>query len=633
MDSEITLVTEVEMTAEIDVVKNTNSSENMPSVESLAEATPAVIAPDVDDSIMGSQAVDDFDPISLLNPEAEADETLLESQSVTDDDDSMKVQDIVLEHTDICKVDERKRSSTVNKLGYESFKLNIYKDKQSGFVTKRPLEWFKGLQQYLAAEEINNRCQKSTRMVNKVSKISICKIRFVSFSTKELTIQVNFVTGVFNVKGPTFSEWIQREFKKLEALVPPHQTDEPEPAVVTENVQEGETVATNVNIDEKDSLVKTSTDDPSSEIKKIWKYVHDMKTEDTNTQSEIKEIWNNLNEMKTAFGTIESSITDITSRIESNTESVNDRFNQADRKMRELEQRVEDKIVIYQGVNDNSLKQKCDKLTTDLNNKINSLKQVNKTFKEDIGQKIENLSQARVLGGPEISTEIDSLRKKIDAIDIPLLERDIQKTTEGYDEAVSAIHEKIGKLDERFREDIETNNVSIRLARNDLIRQSKALNESIDGIRAELLCNSTAVISDHPAANLQNLQNPPSSAASKNAWCQPLHNLNNTLTASNDQPGNTAEVRDQTDQPNIPRSIAQSHGGEKNTPKMPETDTTTELVIVMDSNARYIDFKKLWTLKGTDIRRKGNLRELNEVIDALSGMTSLLIILRRISKN
>ncbi len=548
------------------------------------------------------------------------------SQTVNDDD-PIKVQDIVLEPSDICKVDEKKRSGTVHKLGYESFKTNIYKDKQAGFVTKRPLDWFNGLKQYFLSYEINNRCQKSTRIVNKVNKVSICKIRFVSSGTKELTIQMNFVTGVFNVKGPTYSEWIQTEFEKLKTFVPPHKTDESNLTVETGNTTDGEVeekeVADKAEEEEKEvadkAVEETTDDDLSSEIKKIWKYVRDMKSQDTNTQSEIKEIWNNINELKNAFGTIEESIADVSSRIESNSESVNDRFSQLDRKMKELEQRVEDKIVIYQAVNDEALDKRCSKITTDLNNKINSLKQVNKSFKEDIDRKVENIS-----GGPsgdqDHSIEIAEIRKMIDAIDIPLLEKDIQKTTEGYDYAVSAIHEKINKLGAKCSEDIGSNEITIRLTRsdlNDVKSQSKAMSESIEGIRAELLCHSKAW-NEHPRSNGH--ENPASVLADRvPANWQHLSLSATSENASYHPPAPKVPLRSTEALPRdtVPRTNTPPlHGGREDTPKQPITDTITELVIVMDSNARYIDFKKLWTLKGTDIQRKGNIRELNEVIDA-----------------
>ena len=45
-------------------------------------------------------------------------------------------------------------------------------------------------------------------------------------------------------------------------------------------------------------------------------------------------------------------------------------------------------------------------------------------------------------------------------------------------------------------------------------------------------------------------------------------------------------------------------------PEESTTDDSTELIFIIDSNARYIDFRKLWTLKTTEIVRCGNMRDV-----------------------
>ena len=44
-------------------------------------------------------------------------------------------------------------------------------------------------------------------------------------------------------------------------------------------------------------------------------------------------------------------------------------------------------------------------------------------------------------------------------------------------------------------------------------------------------------------------------------------------------------------------------------------DITTELIICIDSNSQFLDYRKLWTLKGTKVRRCGNIKEVNNVIN------------------
>ena len=42
-----------------------------------------------------------------------------------------------------------------------------------------------------------------------------------------------------------------------------------------------------------------------------------------------------------------------------------------------------------------------------------------------------------------------------------------------------------------------------------------------------------------------------------------------------------------------------------------------------DSNKQYIDFRKLWTLKGTKVKSCGNWRDVNKVIDEKTNYPNL----------
>ena len=45
------------------------------------------------------------------------------------------------------------------------------------------------------------------------------------------------------------------------------------------------------------------------------------------------------------------------------------------------------------------------------------------------------------------------------------------------------------------------------------------------------------------------------------------------------------------------------------------TDEVTELIMIMDSNSRFIDFRRLWTVNKTKTKRCGNLYEVNNFIN------------------
>ena len=48
-----------------------------------------------------------------------------------------------------------------------------------------------------------------------------------------------------------------------------------------------------------------------------------------------------------------------------------------------------------------------------------------------------------------------------------------------------------------------------------------------------------------------------------------------------------------------------------------DQDSTTELVICMDSNMKFLNLRKLWTMNDTFVRRCSNIREVNEFIDGM----------------
>ena len=54
--------------------------------------------------------------------------------------------------------------------------------------------------------------------------------------------------------------------------------------------------------------------------------------------------------------------------------------------------------------------------------------------------------------------------------------------------------------------------------------------------------------------------------------------------------------------------------------------------MIFDSNRKYIDFRKLWTLKGTKIIPCGNWREANKIIES-SNYTNLKHILIHVGCN
>lgn len=52
-------------------------------------------------------------------------------------------------------------------------------------------------------------------------------------------------------------------------------------------------------------------------------------------------------------------------------------------------------------------------------------------------------------------------------------------------------------------------------------------------------------------------------------------------------------------------------------------DTTTEIVMCIDSNRKYLNFRKLWSLNGTKVKFCGNMREVDNTIDNMKAHSNL----------
>ena len=86
---------------------------------------------------------------------------------------------------------------------------------------------------------------------------------------------------------------------------------------------------------------------------------------------------------------------------------------------------------------------------------------------------------------------------------------------------------------------------------------------------------------------------------------------NSTVLESTNQTDSDILLSLQTD--NVPTSGATNEARTTSTTSSDEAvliDDTTELIFIIDSNARYIDFRRLWTLKTTEIVRCGNMQDV-----------------------
>ena len=103
----------------------------------------------------------------------------------------------------------------MNNLNSESFRFDLYKDNRTGFHTNRPLAWYNAFKQHLSTNNTKSRWELKR---NKKKKITECKIH-ICFQNKQVTISINFTTGIIMVKGALFEEWIDIEFQFIQSII------------------------------------------------------------------------------------------------------------------------------------------------------------------------------------------------------------------------------------------------------------------------------------------------------------------------------------------------------------------------------------------------------------------------------
>ncbi len=348
--------------------------------------------------------------------------------------------------------------------------------------------------------------------------------------------------------------------------------------------------------DQPDKPPSESADDPNVKLK--------VDPAISTLQTEMKEIWASILETKTAFRTIEDSIEGIVSRSRSNADATEARFQYLEKKIKDIDKSLDAKVVIYHEENTKLLNKRCDDTTRDLNNKINSLKQVNAKFKDNISSKVDALDISLANPNTNLKIEVDELRSKLEKIDLPLLERDLSKTTDGYSNELKDVNHRISIFQREYAKQVETFDESIIDIRNDLRRQIMSWNtnpptipvpiredkelrnivqeqmEDINVIRQFMVDTKAANVS----TDVEVIQQSTESVNSKQSF--------NTVAEAKLSRQAFAEGNNVNDDRASHSAYDSSKEVQNVVPVVKQriTDETSELVLVMDSNSRYIDF-------------------------------------------
>ena len=175
---------------------------------------------------------------------------------------------------------------------------------------------------------------------------------------KEANVTINFVTGMFNVKGKSFSEWIDGEFEKLKSFLDTERTDVSGVTPPNDALRAGDVIV-------------------PEDVGKV-----EAKNE---VKDEIQELWLFFDKLRNAIKIIETSVEDLSLLRETkNCELIDDNYTQLENRIKQIDKNYDSRLSLYQEIIEKLINQKKTTLTTDLNNKISSSKQVIGSFKVEV---------------------------------------------------------------------------------------------------------------------------------------------------------------------------------------------------------------------------------------------------------
>lgn len=441
-----------------------------------------------------------------------------------------------------------KRTTKNKLLSEECFDFNIYKQKQCGFTTSRPIFWLQSIDEYVkSSEDITGKFYyKSTRNSDKYS---VVKININYQITKKVVLVINIAAGVILVKGEHYENWIQEEFPKLY------------PGTCKEHVKHAEPPGTPID------------EDIEKEVTALWRH------------SEANKI------------SIEN--------LDGTQKALRDEFDQRDRTVnedishlkREME-KADEKLKMFLDTSSEEYEKGLKKLSATVERKIH-----------DICEKVGEFKM-------NITRQVQEFVNNHHAVKYNIME--IRKLKSEIDEQKREIKDVINEY-KMFTDDNTVTNTE---------DWKKDKRKNLPSLRHDLKSQKRDILDLEK--KLQNFKENHSNKEEENT-----NTRNDIARLENDVKNIETLVRNYSKQRNsFPTTTTDIHAF--NNIPLDETqnfgEKEVDLLICMDSNSKYINFRKLWTLRNSKRTRCYTLNQLHEYISK-SDITKLNHILINIGVN
>ena len=473
-----------------------------------------------------------------------------------------------------------KRTEKNRGLKYEKFDFNIYVINQSGFLTDRPLFWTKQIEKYVSSAA-NVSSVVHYKWMKNVEKYHSYIINIAYQITRKVSIVINFQTGVVMVKGENFRHWIESEAQNVHSSlaltddVPKPEESEPDDEVskqIKSLWQDNEANKTSIeSIDSSQRALREEIDQYLS--------AHGSAVEDVaNLYSELKKSDNKLATfMETTTDACKKMLETEFAKINKKIDKIQDRF--AELKT-QVTDRIDKFIEKHAMVNENVVHIRS--LAADIESQKKEIKDVLEGYKSfHVGNAEVEVDKHQTSTRRKLSV----LRQDFDAqkTELSSLLQDFKQDREDKDKYRTDMHNSMKSSQQLLQtkiKELEDTMEELNKGRN-TDNTADTAKENIEKKIQELVAN-----------NMQNYHNIPQSSK----WRAELANLGTNTRR------NLYEGRD------------------------------IDVIFCMDSNSKYIRFKKLWTMKNTVRRRCYTQQGLSQFISEL-GPASLKYFLINVGVN
>ena len=286
----------------------------------------------------------------------------------------------------------------------------------------------------------------------------------------------------------------------------------------------------------------------------------ERKTEEIDIKEEISSIWADIVSLKTALQSVEAGLLKLTDRLDGINVVLKEKVNTHVKELEKVEKNLDGKVILFQEVTEASVKKEIDKVLSDTNNKIRGVKEVVNNFKTQVQSKVDSFGYTPTEDLVEMRKDIDSMKAEFAKLDPGAVKNAINEIDGEYKDKWLSLETKIGNVRDDLRNERE-----IKLA---------GLDERIEHLRSEVISFATS------GSTTQRVNN---------------EGLSNNMTSST----NNGSSIDHTN--NI-------HG------EHAKIDDKIKLIMCMDSNARFLNRRKLWDLDGTEYNKCFTIPQVDSII-------------------